>query len=129
MINSFCISKTLNSTPEIVFDAWLDSVKHSEFTGGKAVIDPIEGGKFTAWDGYISGKILLIEENKRLIQRWRTSDFAESDSDSILQITFEPYEKGTRITIYHSNIPEGQEENYKDGWADYYFEPMQEYFK
>ena len=129
MLESFSISKVFHAKPEKVFMSWLDSVEHSAFTGGKAVIDPVVGGKFTAWDDYISGNTIMIEKDKRIIQNWRTSDFSDNDIDSTLEILFKKYKNGTRLTINHSNLPEGQGKSYKDGWVDYYFEPMQKYFK
>jgi activator of HSP90 ATPase len=34
----------------------------------------------------------------------------------------------TKVTLIHSNIPEGQADGYKQGWEDFYFKPMREYF-
>lgn len=129
MYDSFCVSKVIHTSPETVFFAWLDSTAHSAFTGSKAVIDPAEGGKFTAWDGYISGQTSLIEASKRIVQSWRTTDFAQDDIDSTLELLFEPAVEGTKLTICHSNLPEGQGNSYKSGWIDYYFEPMGKYFE
>ena len=56
------------AAPEEVYEAFVDAKKHSAFTGSKATCDPRVGGKFTAWDGYISGKNLLLEEGKRIVQ-------------------------------------------------------------
>jgi activator of HSP90 ATPase len=30
--------------------------------------------------------------------------------------------------LHHSDIPTGQGEEYRRGWEDYYFRPMQAYF-
>jgi activator of HSP90 ATPase len=127
--DSFCISKVIHAKPEVVFSSWLDSAAHTAFTGAKAVIDPNEGGTFTAWDGYISGKTVLIEANKRIVQLWRTTDFAQDDPDSNLELLFAPSKSGTKLTICHSNLPEGQGDNYKNGWIDFYFTPMNQYFR
>jgi activator of HSP90 ATPase len=35
---------------------------------------------------------------------------------------------GTKITLTHTNLPEGQGESYKQGWDDFYFTPMRAYF-
>ncbi|MHB1484887.1 MAG: SRPBCC domain-containing protein [Saccharofermentanales bacterium] len=128
MSDSFCISKVFQTTPQKAFEAWLDSKTHSAFTGAEAVIDPAEGGDFTAWDGYIYGKTTLIEKYSRILQNWRTTDFADSDADSILEIRFEQSKNGTKITLCHSNLPEEDGQKYKDGWKDFYFDPMTEYF-
>jgi uncharacterized protein YndB with AHSA1/START domain len=122
------VSCVVPTTPHAVWSAWLDSGQHTAFTGSKAVIDSAVGGKFTAWDGYIQGKNLQLDLGRRIIQSWRTTEFPKGDGDSRLEIHFEPVFDGTRITILHSDIPEGQGEKYKSGWNDHYFQPMRAYF-
>lgn len=111
-----------------LFRAWLDSAAHSQFTGALAEIDPTVGGSFSAWDGYISGKTLEIEHSRRILQRWRTTEFNQDDPDSILELLFEPFGMGTRLTLVHTKIPDGQSEMYREGWEEYYYSPMQEYY-
>jgi activator of HSP90 ATPase len=45
-----------------------------------------------------------------------------------LEIKFEEKGKGTRVTLIHTEIPDGQGEMYKQGWNDYYFRPMKKYY-
>ncbi len=116
------------STPHAVYSAWLDSAQHSAFTGGKANINGDVGANFGAWDGYISGKNLQLDLGRRIIQSWRTAEFPKGAPDSRLEIHFEPVFDGTRVTILHSDIPEGQGEKYRAGWNDKYFQPMRAYF-
>ncbi|MBI2857945.1 MAG: SRPBCC domain-containing protein [Chloroflexi bacterium] len=127
-MDSFKISAVLPAKPERVYRAWLDSVEHSEFTGGHAEVDPKVGGKFTAWDGYIRGTTVELQPEKRIVQQWRTTEFPESSPDSRLEVLLEPMPRGARITLEHTDIPEGQGPQYKKGWRDYYFKPMRKYF-
>lgn len=116
------------ATAERLFRAWLDSDEHSQFTGSPADIAPVVGGAFTAWDGYISGTTLAIEPHRRIVQSWRTTDFPPDSPDSRLEIIFEQTSKQTKVTLLHTNMPDGQGAGYDQGWTDYYFTPMQEYF-
>ena len=50
-------------------------------TGSPAIVDPEIGGAFEAWDGYISGRTLSLEPGRRIVQSWRTSEFAEDEGD------------------------------------------------
>ncbi len=122
------VSVTLPVPAKDLFKAWLDSKKHSAMTGGKAVIEPKSNGKHSAWDGYIWGKNIEITPNKKIIQTWRTSEFADNDLDSLLEISFAEKKGKTTVTLSHTNIPEGQGANYKKGWKDFYFTPMKQYF-
>ncbi len=128
MPESLTLSIHLPVSPERVYQAWLDSAGHSAFTGSPAEVDARPGGKFTAWDGYIWGTTLELYPFHKIIQTWRTTDFAPSSLDSHLEVIFEPDAGGTRLTLIHTDIPEGQAEDYRQGWEDFYFKPMLEYY-
>ena len=123
------VSSTIPTSPKKLYNAWLSSKEHSNFTGGEAKINPKIGGKMSAWDGYTTGKFVEFAVNNKIVQTWRSSDFPEASKDSILTITFEKVEKGTKITLLHTNIPDGQGNSYTKGWKDFYFTPMKKYFK
>jgi uncharacterized protein YndB with AHSA1/START domain len=128
MKRDFTVLAEFPATPEKVFRAWLSTEGHTAMTGSPAKVEPRVGGLFTAWDGYIEGKTLELKPYSRIVQAWRTSEFAEEDPDSRLEITLEASKGGTRLTLSHSNIPEGQAESYETGWEESYFAPMREYF-
>ena len=123
----FTIKTTINAPLESVFNAWLDSAEHTKMTGGEAKASTEVDASFTAWDGYIWGKNLEIEPNKRVLQSWRTSEFSDDDEDSLLELLFSNTNDGTEITLIHSNLP-SHGKQYKQGWEDHYFTPMREYF-
>jgi len=97
-------------------------------TGSPAKVDGRVGGNFSAWDGYIFGRTLELEPNQRIVQAWRTSEFPEDAHDSHLEVLFEQVAGGTRVTFTHSDMPEDQVESYRQGWEDFYFKPMKQYF-
>lgn len=126
---SIQVSIELPVDVERLFNAWLSSEQHTLMTGGKAVIDPKVGGKFSAWDGYISGETLEIGPGKRVYQSWRTTEFPAKSSDSKLEVLFEPGKKGhTRVTLKHTEIPKGDGKKYHGGWEQFYFTPMKAFF-
>jgi activator of HSP90 ATPase len=125
---SFEVSDVIPASPEEIYHAWLDSYEHSQMTGSPAQVMPQEGAEFTAWDGYISGKNVELVPPNRICQAWRTSEFADSDPDSLLEVIMEPTDGGTRVTIRHSNLPSDSEQ-YVQGWVDYYFAPMKVFFE
>ena len=118
MPESIEVSVVLPTGPRQVYEAWLNSDAHAAFTGRA----------FTAWDGYIQGKNLELEPFTRILQSWRTTDFPAASPDSQLEVLLEAEGNGTRLTLRHTNIPDGQGDSYQQGWVDYYFEPMKTYF-
>jgi len=123
------VSARFPVSPDRLYAAWLDSQEHTRFTGDTARVDPLVGGRFSAWSGWITGETLMLDPERRIVQSWRTTEFPEGADDSRIEVRFEPVTGGTRLTIVHTNIPEGQGHQYEDGWIDYYFEPMQRYFR
>ena len=128
MVESIELSTVIPASAQRIYTVWLDSVEHGRLTGAKAEVDARVGGKHTAWDGYIEGEILELDPNRRIVQSWRSSDFPPESGDSRLEVLFEESGIGTRITLRHTDIPEGQALRYKKGWFDFYFEAMKEYF-
>ena len=98
-------------------------------TGAEAKIDPELNGSFNIWNGYITGKTLELLKNRKIVQQWRTTDFPEGSDHSVIEIVFHTTPDGTKLTLWHYNIPDGQGKEYKEGWKQYYFKPMKKYFK
>ncbi|MGO9744039.1 MAG: SRPBCC domain-containing protein [Roseiarcus sp.] len=118
----------LPALAEAVYRAWLSSDEHSEMTGAEAEASDVVGARYTAWDGYIEGRNLELVPFRRIVQSWRTSEFAESDPDSTVTLELTPIASGTRIKLSHNGVPDGQTSYEKHGWREYYFEPMKAYF-
>jgi len=115
--------------PIEVYEALVDARRHTEFTGSKATSDPRVGGKFTAWDGYIFGKNLKLEKGKRIVQEWKTTEWPADYPPPIVEFAFKKTENGTELTLIHSNVPAEQTNSYQQGWIDFYWKPLKQYFK
>ena len=124
----FTVSTLIPAPCSQVYHAWLDSAEHSAMTGGEAHVNAQIGAEFDAWDRYIKGRNLELEENQRILQSWRTTEFAPEEADSMLEVILEPAGAETRLTLHHSNLP-AHGMQYQQGWVEAYFEPMQAYFK
>ena len=117
------------STPPIdIYDAFVDPKKHAAFTGSPATGSPRVGGKFTAWDGYITGVNRELVKGQRIVQDWQTTEWPDSAGPSTVEFIFTAARGGTEVTMVHSNVPAEQAESYRQGWIDYYWEPLKQYF-
>jgi activator of HSP90 ATPase len=125
---SLTMSAVIPASPEEIYKAWMSGKGHSAMTGSAAAVAARVGGKFTTWDGYISGKTLELDPGRRIVQSWRTTDFAAGAPDSRLEVILAPTRGGTRVTLKQSDLPAGSPAEYKKGWLDFYFKPMKEYF-
>lgn len=128
MTHAFTVSAVIPASPKEIYDAWLDGRQHAQMTGTRSARGSTKvGGKFTVWDGYIAGRNLALAPGKCIVQAWRTTEFADTDIDSQIEVTLAKTARGTRLTLRHSDVPDSHT-TYKSGWVTHYFEPMKRYF-
>lgn len=125
---TYTLTSIIPATPEEIYEAWLDSLAHSQMTGAEANMSGEVGGEFSAWDDYITGRNLELVPGERIVQSWRTDKFADEHEDSTITLTLEETDDGTLLTLVHSNVPDDQRSYEEGGWESNYFEPMKIYF-
>ncbi len=128
MTYDFEQSATIPAEPSVIYDAWLSSAGHTAMTGSRATVDPVVGGEFTAWDGFITGRTVELEPKTRIVQSWRTVEFRDSDPDSRIEVVLEPVPGGTLLRLSHRGVPSDQRGYEEGGWRSSYFDPMIEHF-
>ena len=120
-------SVRFNASPAELFEMYLDSKKHSAATGGAARMSRKPGGEFTAWDGQLGGRNLLIVKNRMIVQAWRSTHWKASNTDSILILRFSKAPGGAQVDLTHVNVPEHDHAGVTEGWPKYYWEPWKKY--
>ncbi len=116
---------TFKASAHDIYEALMDSEKHSQFTGDVADISRKVGGKFTTFDGYAEGKNVELMPDKKITQTWRASDWPEGHYS---RVTFSLKETDgkTRLTFTQTGVPVDQYDDISQGWRDYYWTPMKE---
>jgi activator of HSP90 ATPase len=67
-------------------------------------------------------------DGKRVVQEWTTTDWVEGYGPSRLELTFKEVPRGTEISMVHSNVPKEQADEIAEGWVEFYWNPLKEYF-
>jgi activator of HSP90 ATPase len=116
-------SVIIKATPREVYEALMDSRKHSRFTGARARMSRKMGGKFTAFGNYIRGMNLDLVSNKRIVQAWRGSDWPKGHY-SVATFSLKRIKRGTRLTFTQIGVPDQEWKGISQGWRDYYWKPM-----
>ena len=120
-------SVTFNASPHDVYEALMDSEKHSQFSGAKASISRELGGSFTAYDGALSGTILELVPDTKIVQAWRASDEAWVPGHySTATFSLEATDGGTRLTFVQTGVPEQRVEQIAQGWQEFYWAKMKQ---
>jgi uncharacterized protein YndB with AHSA1/START domain len=124
----FTLRSVMPASAQEIYEAWLDSLAHSQMTGGEARMSDEIDAEVSAWDGYITGRNLHLVPHERIVQSWRTSKFTEDHEDSVVTLSLEETDEGTLLILVHSNVPDDQTSYEKGGWEANYFKPMKDYF-
>lgn len=118
---------TFKAKPSEVYEVLMDSKKHAAFTGAPANIKNKVGTKFTAYGDYIEGENLELVKNKKIVQKWRGSEW-EKGHYSKATFKLEKIKDGTRLTFTQIDVPESECKSISDGWKEHYWNKMKEVF-
>jgi activator of HSP90 ATPase len=121
-------SEFIPAAPSAVYRAFVDAKTHTAFTGASATFERREGGRFSAGDGYITGKFLRLQNSRRIVQEWKTTEWPPDSPPSLLELRFVPRENGTEVQMVQTQVPAEQAPRYKKGWTEHYWTPLKKYF-
>lgn len=126
-IKTTTIKQTIRfkASPHEIYQALLDAKEHAAFTGGAAKITPVVGASFETYDGYISGKNLLLKEDKKIVQAWRAEEEGWPKTHySKITIELKATKTGTELLFTQTDVPVEHADAIADGWATYYWHPL-----
>jgi activator of HSP90 ATPase len=119
---------TFKMSPDELYEVIMNSRKHAAFTESRVVMSRKVGGTFSAYDGEIAGKNVELVPGKRIVQTWRYSDWPDGHY-SRCTFSLKEVQGGTRLTFTQSGVPEEVYEDIRQGWHDYYWEPIKQRFQ
>jgi activator of HSP90 ATPase len=112
--------------PEDVYKALTLPATIQLWSGEAAEMSTVPGSEFSLWEGSIVGKNLEFDENKKIVQQWY---FGEQPEPSIVSITLHPHQSGTSIELRHTNIPDDDFSDIREGWDNNYFGSLQDFYE
>ena len=112
--------------PSIVYQALVNPLTLSLWTGFPAFMSEEVGDEFSLWDGNIVGRNLAFEAGKMIKQEWY---FGEREEESIVTIKLHPHKKGSSVELQHTNIPEEDFEAMVEGWDNTYFADLIDFYE
>ncbi len=116
------------TTPDQVYLALTTPTTIQLWTGAPAEMSTVAGSEFSLWDGDICGKNVEFIENKKIVQNWY---FEGITDDSIVTIKLHEGKRAgtTSVELVHTNIPDEDFEDMADGWDEYYFNALIDFFE
>lgn len=112
--------------PEEVYIALTNPATIQLWTGERAEMSTAPGSEFSLWEESIVGRNLEFSEGKKIVQQWY---FGDQEEDSIVTIILHPHKQGTSVELRHTNIPDEDYEDIKEGWDKNYFGALAEFYE
>lgn len=117
----------LSGKPARVMQLLTDPVLIRKWSGEEGIAEQKEGGKFEMFDGWVTGQVLKATDSE-LVVTWLPGDWEEGTTPSEVHFLLKPHAAGTQLLLTHSGLPnEKERDSHKAGWADFYFDPMEDF--
>lgn len=112
----------IEAPPSTVFDYLVTHEGMTAWMGQHAELDPHTGGVFAVdIAGHaIRGEYLYVERPTRVVVSWGVAGSAELPAGtSAVEIRLTAIERGTRVDLTHSGLPETDVAGHADGWSHF----------
>ena len=127
-------SMTYRVPTHIIYKTLTDQMETCRFTQGPSVVEPKPDGQYMIYDGMITGTFVSVEENAKIVQKWRMKDWP-ADVYSLVTMTFTGSDDSTELTIDQVEIPEYDTygkfvhlDNLENGWKQMIFQRIEQVF-
>lgn len=120
-------SVVFETDPHDLYEALMDSKKHTTFTGAKAKIGRQVGDTFSVWDDWATGSTIELVADKKIVQQWRGADWPQRHY-SVITFKMKRVDRGTRLDFTQTGIPEQLYEDVAQEWNEWYWEKLKTYF-
>lgn len=132
-VNTTTVSATdeFRTTAEQLYQTFTDPQRLAAFTRAPPRVfeGAKEGGKFSIFDGNVSGEFVTLEAPKKIVQKWRLAQWPEGHS-STQEIFFDQndLDQVTNMRVTWTGVPVGQEEVVQRNWEGYYVRSIKQTF-
>ena len=128
MAYDFTLTAIIPASPQQIYDAWTDSLGHTEMTGGKANMSNEIGAECPPGTTTSLAATWNSSRGSASYSHGELQNSSTRIEDSLVTVTLEDADGDTLLTLVHTNVPLGLTIYEQGGWQACYFDPMQKYF-
>ncbi|EXJ92384.1 hypothetical protein A1O3_00934 [Capronia epimyces CBS 606.96] len=132
-VNTTTVTATdeFRTTAEELFQTFTDPQRLAAFTRAPPRVfeGAKPGGKFSIFDGNVSGEFVTLESPKKIVQKWRLAQWPEGHT-STQEIFFDQndVDRVTNMRVTWTGVPVGQEDVVQRNWEGYYVRSIKQTF-
>ena len=109
-----------DSSPDLMYQCLMDDQRLSFFTQSAAQMERKEGGRFSLFGGQITGTNVTLEENKKIVQKWRFESWPANHYSTVtIQLT--PGDRCTNVSLEQTGVPSSDYERTRGGWEQFFW--------
>lgn len=116
----------IKATPADVYAALTNPFTIELWSGYHAEMPGEPGSDFSMWDGDISGCILELVPDQKVVQEWY---FGDQEQQSVATIKIFADRSNTQVDLLHTNIPAEAYEEICEGWTNYYLGAIKDFLE
>ncbi|KAJ3230476.1 hypothetical protein HDU81_004465 [Chytriomyces hyalinus] len=103
-----------------LYNTLLEPGRAQIWSRGPAQIKPEVGAEVSLFGGNVTGKILELVPNKKIVQTWRLKSWP-SNHHSKVTITLEEQRESVTLRLTQTEVPVGEKDLTQKNWTGYYF--------
>nr|XP_015218402.1 PREDICTED: activator of 90 kDa heat shock protein ATPase homolog 2 [Lepisosteus oculatus] len=117
------LKDTFVSSAAELYKAFTSQEELRKFSGAESVAEAQKGGKFSLYNGEVTGEFLELKENDQIDMRWRcrnwTAEHYASVTVKLLDVSGQ-----AQVQVECKNIPAAEEQSTRLCWQRTYFDPL-----
>lgn len=98
-----------------VYQSMVDPQRLNAIMQGSATMDPTERGKFSFFNGTITGENVTLVPASKIVQKWRFSSWPEGHYSTV-RIDLAEEDGVTVLNLTQENVPSGEADKTEEGW-------------
>ncbi|GBC01901.1 hypothetical protein RclHR1_04380002 [Rhizophagus clarus] len=129
IVNTTNISEVveLQTSADQVYETLLDPGRVAAWTRSRPDIFRHIGSAFSLFEGNVTGTLLELVQNEKIVQTWRLKSWPEGHFSTVT-IKFEQASDFTRVHITQEGVPIGEVDAVRRNWQSYYWNPIKSVF-
>lgn len=117
------LKETFMCSCEDFYNVLVDRQRVEAWSRGAQVYNAEKGGQFLLFSGNVSGTFTELVDSKKIVKSWRLKHWPDGHH-SEATIVLDQTDKGTRMTLTQTGVPETDVERTKQGWKNFYWNPI-----
>jgi activator of HSP90 ATPase len=117
---------SVSAEPEDVYACLTNPFTIELWSDMPAKMEAKTGTEFEMFEGDITGKILELDPNKKVVQQWY---FGDQKEPSIVTFKIHPDKMKVSLELRHTNIPDETYDEITEGWKKYFLGRIKEFLE